>query len=102
MLNVAITRNYIVSLGFYCSLKIFILLQVALGDLILSEESSIGNVSYSVSPDILPMIHSMQSSDREGEALWKLPGLLPRAPHYTASQVLLWISKLIMEVKLVR
>ena len=79
-------------------LESIFILQVALGDLIISEEASFGNVTFSVSEDILSIIRSVQKSAINSEALWKLPGLLPRAPSRTASQVLLWISQLVMEV----
>ena len=46
----------------------------------------------------MSLIQTIQKSDSAGSALWKLPGLLPRPPALSASQTLLWISKLIMEV----
>ena len=75
--------------------------QVALGDLIVCTEIPAGNVIYSVSDKIRGLIQQVQKSESCGTALWKLPGLLPRSPDHTASQILLWISKLIMEVNAV-
>ena len=46
----------------------------------------------------MSLIQTIQKSDAAGSALWKLPGLIPRPPALSASQTLLWISKLIMEV----
>ena len=74
------------------------LFQVNLCDLVISENTSLGNVTYSVSEEVMSLIQMIQKSDVAGGVLWKLPGLLPRSPALTASQTLLWISKLIMEV----
>ena len=46
----------------------------------------------------MSLIQTIKKSDAAGTALWKLPGLLPKSPGLAASQTLLWISKLIMEV----
>lgn len=64
----------------------------------IASSTSLGNVTYSVNKSITTLVDKMVQAEQRGDVLWKLPGLLPKAPQFAASQVLLWISKLIMEV----
>ena len=56
-------------------------------------------VSYTLADSVRDLITKVETSVREGSVLWKLPGLLPRPLNIPASQVLMWITKLIMEIQ---
>ena len=72
--------------------------RTSLCDIVVCSEVMSDVTAYPLSKVLVEPLTHLLKGQQDGLMLWQLPGTMPLPPAYSSSQMLLWVSKILMEL----